>query len=73
MYGLPARVYLRAVWQTYNLVYSTKPHSQSVVLPEWVYAVDSETAELKADITDLFTVVNWLSQLLRFDAWQNVL
>ena len=73
MYGLPARVYLQAVWQTYNLVYGTKPHSQSVVLPEWVYAVDSETAELKADNTDLFTVVNWLSQLLRFDAWENVL
>jgi len=73
MYGLPAHVYLRAVWQTYNLVYGTKPHSQSVVLPEWVYAVDSETDELKADITDLFTVVNWLSQLLRFDAWENVL
>ena len=50
MYGLPAHVYLRAVWQTYNLVYGTKPHSQSVVLPEWVYAVNSETAEFKADI-----------------------
>ena len=34
----------------YDMMYGTEKRSKSVVLREWVYAVDSETAEFKADI-----------------------
>jgi len=47
---LPAHVHLWAVWQMYDMMYGTEKRSKSVVFPEWVYAVDSETAEFKADI-----------------------